>query len=119
MILEELRPPNGSRLSCARRTHRRKALEPLGRVAGEATQFFPYWRAPASFKRMLGGSVKARLPQVHETAPRRRCPTMSRVVHGPNAPPSWLCSVKVEGEYSRVGDVGGKTTLGLPMLWLP
>src|SRR6266699_1277435 len=34
--------PNGSRLSCGRNAHRRKAVEPqTKRLAGEATQFFP------------------------------------------------------------------------------
>ncbi len=46
--------PNGSRLSCGRRTHRRKALEPLGRFGGGGNAIVPYWRAPDSFKRMLG-----------------------------------------------------------------
>src|SRR5437899_10045223 len=34
--------PNGSRLSCGRNAHRRKAVEPqIKRLAGEATQFLP------------------------------------------------------------------------------
>ncbi len=32
--------PNGSRLSCGRHAHGRKAVELLGRVGGEATQLF-------------------------------------------------------------------------------
>ena len=34
----------------------RKAAEPLGRFGGGRTQFFLTCGAPASFKRMLGGS---------------------------------------------------------------
>ncbi len=41
--------PNGSRLSCGRSARGRKALErQTKRLAGEATQFFPYERPPAS-----------------------------------------------------------------------
>ncbi len=43
------RAPNGSRLSCGRRVRWRKAVEPqTKRLAGEATQFFPHERPPAS-----------------------------------------------------------------------
>ncbi len=42
-------PPNESRLSCGRRADRRKDMEPLGRLGGEATQLFPTGeRPPAS-----------------------------------------------------------------------
>ena len=42
--------PNGSRLSCGRRAHGRKAVEPqIKRLASEATQFLPTCeRPPAS-----------------------------------------------------------------------
>ncbi len=50
--------PNGSRLTCGRNRRWRKEVEAQRkRLAGEATQFFPYLRAPGSFKRMLGGSM--------------------------------------------------------------
>ncbi len=42
-------PPNGSRLSCGRRTRWRKAVErQTKRLASEATQFFPHERPTAS-----------------------------------------------------------------------
>src|SRR6266567_415574 len=41
-IISGLQPPNGSRLSCGRNAHRRKAAErQTQRLVGEATQFFP------------------------------------------------------------------------------
>jgi len=41
--------PNGSRLSCGRNTRRRKAVESqTKRLTGEATQFLPLERPPAS-----------------------------------------------------------------------
>jgi hypothetical protein len=41
--------PNGSRLSCGRNAHRRKAPQQHGKRGGEATQFFPTGaRPPAS-----------------------------------------------------------------------
>ena len=41
--------PNGSRLSCGRNARRRKAVErQKKKLAGEATQFFPHERPPAS-----------------------------------------------------------------------
>src|SRR6266480_1774725 len=46
---EEGAPPNGSRLSCGRNAHRRKAVErQIERMAGEATQVFPTWERPAA-----------------------------------------------------------------------
>jgi len=41
--------PNGSRLSCGRNAHGRKAVEPqIKRLAGEATQLFPTCERPAA-----------------------------------------------------------------------
>ncbi len=42
-------PPNGSRLSCGRRTRWRKAVErQTKRLAGEATQFLPTGGRPTA-----------------------------------------------------------------------
>jgi len=44
-----LLPPNGSRLSCGRKAHGRKAVERKIRgLSGEATQFLPHGRPAAS-----------------------------------------------------------------------
>src|SRR5207253_3597678 len=41
--------PNGSRLSCGRNAHQRKAVEQqIKRLAGEATQFLPTCERPAA-----------------------------------------------------------------------
>src|SRR5690349_6472280 len=51
--------PNGSRLSCGRNAHRRKAAEPRARLGGRGNAIVPHWRAPTSFKRMLGSTGSA------------------------------------------------------------
>ncbi len=56
-------PPNGSRLSCGRRARWRKAAERTGKGRRRGNAIVPYWRAPGSFKRMLG-----RLPHHEATA---------------------------------------------------
>src|SRR2546426_403865 len=43
-----LKPPNGSRLSCGRDAHGRKAADPYGRWGGEPTQLFPTGERPAA-----------------------------------------------------------------------
>ncbi len=40
--------PNGSRLSCGRKAHGRKAAEPKEKLGGEATQFFHTCERPAA-----------------------------------------------------------------------
>ena len=42
LVLRNVLPPNGSRLSCGRKARTRKAVErQIKRLVGEATQFFP------------------------------------------------------------------------------
>ena len=50
LVLRNVLPPNGSRLSCGRNACGRKAVEPqIKGLASEATQFFPTGeRPPAS-----------------------------------------------------------------------
>ena len=57
--------PNGPRLSCGRRAHRRKDMEPWGRFGREATQFFP----PAS-AHQLQALVRPRASTPSSTAAR-------------------------------------------------
>src|SRR6266480_6032194 len=55
------KPPNGSRLSCGRNRRWRKEVEAQRkRRAGEGNAILPYLRAPDSFKRMLGSSLRQR-----------------------------------------------------------
>jgi hypothetical protein len=48
IVLFNVRPPNGSRLSCGRNAVGCKGAEPPIEPAGEGTQVFPQERPPAS-----------------------------------------------------------------------
>src|SRR6267154_1308975 len=62
-------PPNGSRLSCGRNARWRKAVEPQKTKAGQRGNAILPARAPASFKRWLGGIIPSRC--LHGSRPPR------------------------------------------------
>jgi hypothetical protein len=58
----EWQPPNGSRLSCGRHARGRPGARPADGVGRRTNGILPYWAAPASSKRLLGGGCSMSVP---------------------------------------------------------